>query len=447
MAFLSELGVETVRIPELVAKVTPLKPADRIPVWDSELDKTRRIDLSTLRSYILSDGGSTIVPTQSGATVIYVVGDADAGGQIASIPSLAGQFFALRRSGQPLIPEQDPEDPDDGEFAILTGGGFKLKQTGDELEKGERFELVLASAIGGSGSTGGTGATPFIKGTKQINTNFTLTSDHLNLLIQIRLGATAAALTLPDLEDVAVNTIIPVEAVINNTVMCKILTQGGQYIYHQNTSYNNASAIGFYVAPGEQVWFFAGTDGWYAINPQGNWGQIGMPVHRYALGLNEAWPTGQLVPRTGIYVRLWEMANALPFSLVDDSVWNTASAVISGKTIQRPFRGCFSRGNDGTNNFRLPDLTEMMLKGLAAGADTLRYFNHAGGFQQEMVLQHNHAQHGQTAVGNGGTIPALFRDTVGGDQATNTFTSLNGGDNAGPKNLVDNIGLFIALKL
>jgi len=203
--------------------------------------------------------------------------------------------------------------------------------------------------------------------------------------------------------------------------------------------------MGLYIGPGEQIWLIAGSDGWYVINFTGNFNDVGVPVARYKVGLNEVWATGQIVPRTGLYARLWEFANSLPYSLVNDVLWNSATAVLGGRIISHPYKGCFSTGTDD-DNFRLPDLTEMMIKGLASGSDALRYFNHSGGLQQQMVLAHGHKQHGQTAVGNGGTIPALFRDTIGGDQETNTSTSDNSGDFGGPKNLVDNIGMFMCLK-
>lgn len=444
----------TVRIHDFLEKSEDFKPDDEILIWDSDIDKTRKAKLSNIRSFILSDGGSTIVPTQSGATVLYVVGAADAGGKVASIPSLAGEFFSLRRGGQPMIPETDPEagpdDPGYGEFAILVGGGFKLKGEGDELNLKERFELTLASASGGStGTGGGSGSSPFIKGIKQITTNFTLTTDHLNLLIQIRLGAAAAALTLPDVTSVPANTIIPVEALINNTTSCKILTQGGQYIYFRNTSINNASAIGLYILPGEQLWFYAGEDGWYVLNPQGNWGKIGRPYPSFEIGLNEILPTGQLVLRAGLYARLWEMANALPYSLVDDAVWQTASVTVNGVVTPFPYRGCFSRGT-AADNFRLPDFSGMTIKGLANGADPLRYFNHPGGFQKDMVGAFNATITGKgagLAGGNGGATNVVgLNSTVAGQENPSVPVANVSVDTGNTKTTIENLGMFWVLK-
>jgi len=444
----------TVRIHEFLEKSSDFKPDDELLIWDSDIDKTRKAKLSNIRSFILSDGGSTIVPTQSGATVLYVVGAADAGGKVASIPSLAGQFFSLRRGGQPMIPEIDPEagpdDPGYGEFAILVGGGFKLKGADDELYLKERFELTLASASGGSTGTGsGSGSSPFIKGVKQITTNFTLTSDHLYLLIQIRLGNTAAALTLPNVASVP-GAVIPVEALINNNTSCKILTQGGQYIYFRNTSINNASTVGLYILPGEQLWFYAGEDGWYVINPQGNWGQIGRPFAAFEIGLNEISPIGQTVPRTGLYARLWEFANSLPYSLVDDAVWQTASVDLGGgKIVSRPYRGCFSRGT-APDNFRLPDFSEMTIKGLAAGADPLRYFNHPGGFQKDMVGAFTATITGEgagVAGGNGGATNVVgLNSTVAGQGNPAVPVANLSVDTGNTKTTIENLGMFWVLK-
>ncbi|HEY4207976.1 MAG TPA: hypothetical protein VGM31_14230 [Puia sp.] len=396
------MDVVTVRIPELVAKTTDLKGEDRLPIWDSDIDKTRRVDLDTLRSYILSDGGSTIVPTQSGNTVIYVVGDADPGGTIASIPSLAGQTsFSLRRDGLPLLPETDPAvtDPDDpafGEFTILVGGGFKLKQPGDELRLKQRYEITLAPAAGGSGSIGGGGGSgaPLIKGVKAITTNFTLTADHVNLLIQIRLGATPATLTLPKIEELPENTIIPIEAMINNTVYGRITTQEGQYIYYNNTSVNDASPIRFYIGPGELMWLYVGSDGFYMINGRGNWDQVGDIVPRYKAGLNEVFGDGSLVARSSVS-RLFEFADSLPYSMVDDATWLG----------DIKYRGCFSRG-DGSTTMRLPDLRNVALRGLNAfdgfTGDAERGFNHPGGYQADALKIHDHITQAKGLISAGG---------------------------------------------
>lgn len=418
----------TVRIPELLEQTDPLTLADQIPVWISSLNKTRHATLQSLATLINTGGGGEVIkPVTNGATIIYIVPD-DIGSnvQTASIPEAAGKSFKLRRGGMPLL-VRDPDNPTvNDEFSILNAGGFTLLQSEDYLVPGERFELDFYEYQSPSVITGA--ASSLITGAVQLTTNTNLgtgfDTTYKNKLLQIRADAIAITVTLPDVSTVA-NQILCFETCITNTLQSKIVTTGGQNIYMNGSAW---SAL--YMGIGESLWLYAGSDGWYVMNDFGMlYGSLAEPKASYQVKANQLVCKGQLVARSA-YPRLWEYIQGLGASLVSDATWNTASAVVGGRTVQKPYRGCFSSG-DGSTTFRVPDLMGMTLKGLLndGGSDPDRSYNHAGGYQDDQV-------------GMGG-VDIKLRNGSGGsstnplDGGNSGLSGFSGMDGAGP--LIDNV--------
>jgi hypothetical protein len=432
----------TVRIPELVSHPGPLSLDDRIPIWYAEMNKTRKTSLSELRTFILTGGTGSFPPVYLGGSVIYIVPPADAGGQIASIPALAGKSFLLRRQGRPVIPQQDPAIPE-AEYEILYGGGFKLLQAGDVLIEGERYELDLFSLQGGSGSSSASSTgSSLIKGQVPVTTNLTLNStDHLNKLISIRANTSIITVTLPDIDDVPDNTIIPIETAILNTYQARITTQGGQYIYMRNNNYTR-----LYMGISESIWLYRGEDGWYVINDFAqSYERVGKVEASYKVGINEILASGDLISRAA-HPRLWEYVQTLGASLVSEATWQTVSVEYAGRTVYLPFRGCYSTG-DGVTNFRVPHLMNMGLRGVESlsGSDPERYYNKPGGFQRNEFESHNHniiyELNGTDGQNNGQHI----WDDSGEPNTTgqNTFAILSSG---GSESRMDNVGVLWTIK-
>ena len=366
----------TVRIPELADAILPISPDDLLVYWNAALNKTRRLSVSALAAYLASGGDDSAVPAPSvlGASFLHVVTALEAGGTTISIPSLAGQKFTLSRDGFPLAVGDDVTV---NEYAILAAGGFKITIPGDVLVAGQRFFGQVYTLLGGTPTTTTSGGGSFITGKFPVVTNLPMTvADHINKLMQIRGGTTPLTITLPDLEDIPANTIIPFESSINNSYQSTITTRSAQNIYYNNGSFNN-----IYIGPGESLWLFRDDDGFYVMTPLPT--GIGKITPSYKADLGELVCDGSLVQRAQ-WPRLWNYINTIGAGLVTDAIWLTASALFGGITYQKPFRGCFSLG-DGTSTFRLPDLREMTLKGLKGGADAFRYANRAGGYQTAQV--------------------------------------------------------------
>lgn len=366
----------TVRIPELNEHALPVN-ADRIPVWSSEDNKTRYATLQTLREFIETGDTSTVPITIDGGSILYIVPASADGGDTINLPQIAGKNFRLKRDGFPL--------QRDIEFEVRSAGGAKLLTS--TLIEGQRYEFELyeymigvAPASGDSDSGGN-----FIKGNDTINTNLNLTPAHLNKILQIRGGSNKLTISLPDVELCPDDSVIMLETTITNTYQHLINTSGGQYIYIQGQSVQS-----LYIGKGEYIWLYRKDDGWYAIAFNGNFINVAMPKAAYKVGFNQLLLDGSLVERAN-YPRLWAAIQSFGSSLVTDAVWNTASATVAGRTVQRPYRGCFSHGN-GTTTFRLPDLMNMSLRGVknVGGSDTERHLNAPGGYQRHEFESHDH---------------------------------------------------------
>lgn len=425
-----------VRIPELPSYLSFGPPVldDLLPIWLSVFNKTVHVDLGTIRSLVETGGGGTITPvTLEGLPYLHVVTPVQDGGDTVSLPPFAGKMFFLERDGQPLLTT---------EFEILSGGGFKLKIPGDKLQTGQRFKLTFYAPTGATP----TEAASFISGTVSITTNATINpATEVNKLIQLRGGGSAITLTLPDISTVPANTLIPVEATINNTFQAKIQTQGGQFIY-----LNNTSKLAIHLGIGENVWFFAGSDGWYIINDFAKiYTEIGKPYASYGAEFNELICQGQTLSRT-TYARLWEKVQTYGGSLVSDAVWNTPTGVTAnGITVERPYRGCFSTG-DGTTTFRLPDGMDMALRGIQSltGTDNNRFLNKAGGYQGTETGPHDHLVYGQdnNASPIGGTSNEVANVGNPPPAPGSTWSRNTGTNNPGGESVMQNIGVLWVIK-
>lgn len=382
---IATMALPTVRIPELptLSEGVELNLADMLAIFIASENKTKKVTLSDLNTFFnTGGGGGSHPPVVFGGEMIYIVPSGAAGTDTASIPSLAGLDFTLKRGMQPLIALlPDSSNSAIAEYEILDAGGFKLLQSGDELVLDERFSLNIFSLIGG-GTGGGTTTLSFITGKKVVTTNVTLdAATEMNKIIQCRGTSSALTITLPSIEDIAVNSLIPIETSVNQAKPVTIATTGGQYIYLNSTSKTSICLM-----PGEVVWLYRDEDGFYIINDFADrYRKLAKPEASYKAELNQLVCKGQLLNRAD-YPRLWEYIQTLGSSFVSDATWSTTSATISGRTVPFPYRGCFSSG-DGSTTFRLPDLMNMFLRGVKTetGSDAERHLNKPGGYQDATV--------------------------------------------------------------
>jgi len=423
----------------------PLSFSDRLAIWVASENKTKRVDLQSIYTFLLTGGnGGTHAPVSYGGSLIYKVpADVPAGTTTVAIPSLAGKDFLLRRGGLPLIPQKDPP-VDDAQFEVLNAGGFKLVQDDDELMPGEIFELFIYELVGQAPGepTAPSNSGGFIKGKKTVVTNTTLDPlQDINKVIQIRGGSSSVTLTLASVEDMPVNSFLVIETNIGNTRPSTITTTGGQFFYLKNTSKTT-----MHMHPGEVAWVYRDDDGFYVINDfQNIYKQIGKPFasYSYSPSDNEIVCMGQEVNRAD-YPRLWEYASSLGSSLVSEATWQTTSETVLGKTVPYPYRGCFSSGN-GTTTFRMPQLLNVVMRGLksVSGSDPERFFNNPGGFQLNEIIEHDHTVKPPDANSAAG----FGKSTTGNDASENTgIASFNTGKTGGSETRMDNVGFYLVMK-
>ncbi|GAO43802.1 hypothetical protein [Flavihumibacter petaseus] len=409
----------TVRIPELpaVSDEHPLTLADTFPLWSADDNITRHTTLSKLREFIATGGGPTAAPIVIGNTIYHTVTVGEAGDgeeTILSIPSLAGKNYKLRRDGSDMEPGIA--------FNNLSAGGLQLIRPFDYLVAGQLYVFDLFELAGGS-STPGSGSGSLYKGVIRVDTNKLMAPGDMNKIMQLRGGASAITLTLPDGSLIPANSLTIIESNILNDKHNAVTTSGGQYIYMNGASYNT-----IYPGIGESVWLYFDEDGWYILNDFGGiYRELGNIVPVYKAGPNDLVLDGSLVSRAD-NARLWQVVQGFGSSLVSDTTWNTADALVAGRTVQKPYRGCFSTG-DGSTTFRLPDYRNMTLRGLKSliGGDTERFLNRPGGYQRHEFESHDHdvqppnsnsdSGSGKTATGNDspeGSIAPYSTSAVGG---------------------------------
>lgn len=372
-------SIQTARINELplYSVYGPLTSGDYVPLYLEAFGKTVKIDIQSLYNYMHDAGGGTFTPVILGDKYIYTVPEAEAGGVTASIPSLAGQnFFLQNENGYPYTVD---------EFDILNAGGFKLKKPGEVLIEGARYVLTLYSLQGGSSSNTNTVQT-LITGSVQVSTNTTYdVVNHVNKLIQLRGNATQLQFTLPLVDDIPDNTIIVIEAMINNNVEHKILTQGGQSIY-----INNQSKPAIYMRAGEVLWLYRGDDGFYVINQDFAKMYLEIasnPIPGYKTSINELQCSGQLILKNS-YRRVVEAVQTFGGSLVSKSTYDSDPTTYKAYWVDWD-----------TDNLRMPDLGDLFIRGIDTGT--------AGRFQDETVNISTNVkgvkQTGQDTIGPAGS--------------------------------------------
>lgn len=426
-----DIEVPTARVPELPA-FSDIADDDEIAAWDQSDNKTKHMSVSQLRAKINGDAIPE-TPVLSGADMEIRVPAELVGQKRIDIPALAGYTYSLTRRGIGRMATD--------EFNTLSTGGFELTGADDVFYPGDLFFAHIYELEGGSTEEpgGGTG-NGFITGIKTVTISTTLAVSDLSNLINISGDAIKVVLTLPKLEDIPENTIIPIETMVNNQFQSTVTTQSGQFIYFRGTGLQKV-----YMGKGEVIWVLAGADGWYVINAYGNFFDVGHAIAGYSNTLNTITADGQLVDRDA-YPRLWEYAQTTGSGLVSDAVW------LSDPDGQPIYRGCFSTGN-GTTTFRIPDHRGITIRHLDRGRgleENERTYNSPGGYQGDLVrnflpgsgydrLLRSNTGPNTAATFEPGGRPATWPD-ISTSQPINTAV-------LGSENTVKNIGLIGLIKV
>jgi len=437
-------AMKTVRVPELPPySITsdPLTLLDRLPIWRNDTDKTVRTDLAALKAFILTGSSQVLNPDNLGESIVITINASMADVNRLDLPALENKIFVLRRSGYGTMKLHDQYD-------ILSSGGFILTRPGDLLLEGEQYELqlVIDDANPSTPPTNvGNGSVLFNEAVS-ISSNLQLNAtNHLQKLIQLRANSNVIKVTLPSIEDVPANTIIPMEAMLNCGYEVTIDTYGGQYIY-----FNGESKLKIYIRQGEYIWFYRGSDGWYVLLFSESIREAGKLDMDLFINTDTELECNGVLQARSLNQRAWEAISTRGYAIVDDATWNIPAAYFYNSawtltqppagstytTVPNPYRGCFSSG-DGTTTFRTPDFRNAGVRMLGAD-NTQRFYNHPGGFQLNELKEHNHGLGFNRAPQSGSATLCL---TGFGSQVTGN-TSATGG----VETRMDNIGIIFKIK-
>lgn len=413
------IEVPTVRVPELPDAQIPLQDIDLMVIYQEGGNKTTKADLNTIRDFIITGGNpAAITPVINGADVEIVITASMANKSRVNVPVLANQMFSLKRrgEGQLLVSEYD----------IIPSGGFELNpkdENGNVVDDtnpnaipqlAHEGEVFIASVFDWANNptpgSGSGGTTSLFDGITSLTTSTQLSTLHRKKLLQVAGGSSSLIITLEDIADAPANSMVVITTVISNTKQTKVIAKAGQKIYYNNTS-NDYLWLGI----SEVLWMYRGDDGWYVLNQLQGVDNVGDEFFGRKAKLNMLVARGQEVARTD-YPRLWEYAQSLGVSLVDDGTWNSTinipNAISGTRTTIKPYEGCYSYGSGGVNGttFRLPNMQEKFVRGLnnINSSDSQRTFNQPGGVQFDMNKAHahdlNYEINGTDGTPNGRTI-------------------------------------------
>lgn len=412
------IEIPVVRIPEL-QPFDDLQDLDLLAGFDVSENKTRYMTLAMLRSKIIGDG-TTQPPILTAGTIQLVVDSTHAGTLRWDLPAIAGKDFKLERRalGSLIVPEYD----------IISTGGFLLKGTSAVMQEGEIFIITLTELQGGDvGVIENSGG--LFTGIVTIDNSTAYGSLHKRKVINIAGGDNHVTYTLPEVDDVEENAIIPFETHGANTYQTAITTAGGQLIYMNGSAYSTV-----YMGFGEILWLQAGTDGWYVVAMHGNFLTVGEPQFGYKKQRNSLELNGQLVARADM-PRLFQEISGYGSMIVSEDLWTSAV----------DYQGFFTLGpTTGPNAnkfFRLPKVggTFIRFTGDDRGLDPDqgdRIIGGAGSYQGDEFKKHKHTtpaprNSGGTAnfLGGGsfepGPVP-VDSSEVGGNESRSKNIYFNG---------------------
>ena len=344
----------------------------------------------------------------------------------------------IERVGQGTMIPDSAVGITDPQYTDEPTGGFTLIIPGDTFQPNEKFvkffdAQVIVATPGMPSSFFGTGRI-FTS-----NENFTSADKNKALIAQ---GA-ASTLTAG----------MPLLSTISDFVdLMHFFSNGGSHInlvINSNGSDKfqlNGDVSQIILGQTEKASFFKAFNYWWPLDDLVGVRMVGSLIYSYhnTYNSNAIRCAGQLLSRTE-YPRLWAFVSSLSAgSVVTDTIWTSTFVNKDGNTYYTK-KCCFSTG-DGSTTFRLPLLTDMMLKGVD-GIGRL-----SASTEIEQGIQHQH----ETSLGTlsmfGKSAYTRLVNHYSGIRSNNktdlTSTPTLVGDGAttaerfGNKNLVDNAGAY-----
>lgn len=290
--------------------------------------------------------------------------------------TLVGWDYILRVNPYYLVP--DSETNTNPAYTKNTDGFTLLN--GVLLQPNEQYIIEFIPQI--IVSAPGTPSAPIATG-RTITADEVLTSADVNAGLIIASATSTIKITLPD------STTTP-----DWTSFMYLISQGGGHknvqVFTQGADtilYNGAALSETYLGQSETLIAFPFNKNWFVISELPGVKTVGSYLYSDSILLNYALCNGQLLNRQE-YPMLWAYVQSQ--GAVTDIIWNSFTTVDS--QTYYPNKGYFSLG-DGVTNFRLPLLTDTVLKGTATVP---------GAGENHMSVDHSHATlHSASGTGGG----------------------------------------------
>jgi hypothetical protein len=255
----------------------------------------------------------------------------------------------------------------------------------DVFQPDEEFVVVFTPQIIVS-APAGTASDPFSSG-RVITSDETLTSVDFGKALKISSATNKISITLPLLSAWPDFRFMYLFSVGGSHINASFLTQGSdKFLYPDDKSVivlGQCENLIIYKAFGKIQIF----------NDLTGVKMVGELLYNYSqTEINTILCAGQLLNRLE-YPRLWNWVQTLASGVVSDSVWTGTFVVTDGITTYTQ-KGNFSTG-DGSTTFRLPLLTNIILKGVD-GSTRL-----SGSFENHQLLSHQHET-------TSGTLPSTL---------------------------------------
>jgi hypothetical protein len=351
--------------------------------------------------------------------------------------SLVGWDYILRRNPAYLVQDTHSTFTTLDKYTKNTDG-FTL--VGNTLSANEQWILEFVPQI--VAAQPGVPSSPFGTG-RIVTTDTTFTNSDKNqcLLLEKASGAAALNLKLPVLSTVTDFTDVfyfmsDGGSQKNSIIACQVSDK----IKYQN------DVTSLTIGQAETIGFFKAFGKYRVIHDTTGIRSVGELLYNYNdKEINTLVCNGSVKNRAD-YPRLWAFVQDLSTGVVSESTWNNF-VTIDGVTIY-PNRCNFSLG-DGSTTFRLPLLTNIMLKGVDGSVRV------PGSFENHAMIDHQHE-------GTAGTLPTtLFGrgatrvvGTYGGSASGSTDLTSKPVNSSGTlisaigaENLVKNAGAYLLIRI
>lgn len=287
----------------------------------------------------------------------------------------AGWEYSIERVGMGTMKPVTSAGTDPN-YSVNPAGGFDLIQADDTFQPNEKFVVRFTPQVTTGPSETGTPSSIFASG-KIITNNTTLTSADSGQALLLQSETNKLTVTMPLLSSVADFTFFYFFSNGGSHINAVIAANGtDKFTYNGDQSQivlGQCEIARVYKAFGK----------WNIENELTGVNKVGEILFSYSNSIINTLSFDGLLKNRDVYVRGWSFIQTLS-SIVNDTTWTSGFITVDGQDIYAN-KGFFSTG-DGSTTFRMPLLTDQMLKG-SDGVSRI-----IGSLELDQMLSHEHEE-------------------------------------------------------